>query len=89
MKKRISDRQEAILRAIGALMDRQPYPPSVREIRAEADVSSVSVVAHNMRILERMGYLSLTPRIARGVVITEAGRRRLESLHRARNRSRA
>ncbi len=88
MKKRISDRQEAILRAIGALMDRQPYPPSVREIRAEADVSSVSVVAHNMRILERMGYLSLTPRIARGVVITEAGRRRLESLRRAQDRSR-
>ena len=80
MRKGLSDRQEAILRAIGALMDRQPYPPSVREIRAEAGVSSVSVVANNMRVLERMGYLSLTPRISRGVVITEAGRRRLESL---------
>ncbi len=80
MRKGLSDRQQAILRAIGALMDRQPYPPSVREIQAETGVSSVSVVAHNMRILERMGYLSLTARIARGVVITEAGRRRLESL---------
>lgn len=80
MKKRLSGNQQAILRAIGALTDRRPYPPTVREIRAEARVSSVSVVANNMRILERMGYLSLTPRIARGVVITEAGRRRLESL---------
>ena len=77
MTKRLSDRQEAILKAIGALMDRQPYPPSVREIQAEAGVSSVPVVAHNMRILERMGYLSLTPMIARGAVITEAGRRRI------------
>ena len=82
MKKRLSDNQEAILRAMGALIERQPYPPSVREIRAEAGVRSVSVVAYNMRILERMGYLSLTPRIARGVVITEAGRRRLASLRR-------
>jgi len=88
VKKRLSERQEAILDAIGALMDRQPYPPSVREIRAEARVSSVSVVTYNMRILERMGYLSLTPRIARGVVITDAGRRRLASLCRARHRSR-
>ena len=89
MKKPLSDRQEAILRAIGALSQRQPYPPTVREIQAEAGVSSLSVVAYNMRILERRGYLSLTPRIARGVVITGAGRRRFESLCRARNRSRA
>lgn len=89
MNERLSDRQQAILRAIDALSQRQPYPPSVREIQAEAGVSSVSVVAYNMRILERRGYLSLTPRIARGVVMTEAGRRRLESLCRVRNRSRA
>lgn len=89
MQKRLSDRQGAILRAIGALSQRQPYPPTVREIRAEAGVSSLSVVAYNMRILECRGYLSLTPRIARGVVITEAGRRRLSSLCRARDRSRA
>ena len=80
MGKRLSERQESILRAIDTLAERQPYPPSVREIQAEASVSSVSVVAYNMRKLERMGYLSLTPRIARGVVITEAGRRRLGSL---------
>ena len=89
MNKRLSDRQEAILRAIDILSQRHPYPPTVREIQAEAGVSSLSVVAYNMRNLERRGYLSLTPRIARGVVITEAGRRRLESLCRARNRSRA
>lgn len=80
MKNILSDRQAAILRAIGTLADRQPYPPSVREIRDEAGVSSASVVAYNMRILERMGYLSLTPRIARGVAITEAGRCLLRSL---------
>lgn len=80
MKKRLSKNQEAILRAIGELSGRQPWPPTVREIRDEAGVSSVSVVSYNTRILERMGYISLTPRIARGVVITGAGRRRLESL---------
>ena len=80
MGKRLSERQESILRAIGTLAERQPYPPSVREIQAEVGVSSVSVVAYNMRKPERMGYLSLTPRIARGVIITEAGRRRLGSL---------
>ena len=80
MTKRLSKNQESILRAIANLSERQPWPPTVREIRDEADVSSVSVVSYNMRILERMGYLSLTPWIARGVVITGAGRLRLESL---------
>ena len=79
MTKRLSKNQESILRAIGALSERQPWPPTVREIRDEAGVSSVSVVSYNTRILERMGYLSLTPWIARGVVITGAGRRRLAS----------
>ena len=80
MKKRLSGNQAAILRAIGTLTERQPWPPTVREIRDEAGVSSVSVVSYNMRKLGRMGYLSLTPWIARGVVITEAGRQRLRSL---------
>ena len=80
MTKRLSKNQAAILRAIANLSERQPWPPTVREIRDEAGVSSVSVVSYNTRILERMGYLSLTPRISRGVVITGAGRRRLGSL---------
>ena len=80
MKKELTDRQANVLKAIAALSERRPYPPTVREIQAEAGVSSVSVVSYNMRNLERMGYLSLTPRIARGVVITEAGRDRLRSL---------
>ena len=79
MKKGLSRNQAAILRAIGDLSDRRPWPPTVREIRDEAGVSSVSVVFYNMRKLERMGYLSLTPRISRGVVITAAGRQRLGS----------
>ena len=80
MTKRLSKNQQSILRAIGDLSERQPWPPTVREIRDEAGVSSVSVVSYNMRKLGSMGYLSLTPWIARGVVITEAGRRRLRSL---------
>ena len=88
MTKRLSGNQAAILRAIGTLSEQQTWPPTVREIRDEAGVSSVSVVSYNVRILGRMGYLSLTPWITRGVVITEAGRRRIASLRRARNRSR-
>ena len=76
MKKRLPKNQATILRAIGTLTERQPWPPTVREIRDEAGVSSVSVVSYNMRILESIGYLSLTPWISRGVAITGAGRRR-------------
>ena len=72
MKKRLSKNQESILRAIGDLSECQPWPPTVREIRDEAGVSSVSVMSYNMRILESMGYLNLTPWIARGVIITGA-----------------
>ena len=79
MKKRLSKNQESFLRAIGDLSERHPWPPTVRETRDEVGVSSVSVVSYNMRKLERMGYLSLTPWISRGVVITEAGRRRLRT----------
>ena len=34
MTKRLSKNQRSILRAIGDLSERQPYPPMVREIRA-------------------------------------------------------
>ena len=80
MKERLTDRQAEVLRAIAALSEHRPYPPTIREIQVEADVSSTSVASYRIRALERMGYLNRTPRIARGIVITETGRDLLKSL---------
>ena len=80
MNKRLTDRQADVLRAIADLTERRPYPPTIREIQSEVGASSTSVASYRIRALERMGYVNRTPRIARGIVITEAGRDLLKSL---------
>lgn len=50
-------RQEQVLEVIRAWVTRFGYPPSVREIGAAVGLTSTSSVAHQLRALQRMGYL--------------------------------
>lgn len=45
------------------------YPPTFREIAEACRFKSLSTVSHHLRRLQDAGYLSLTPKIARGATI--------------------
>ncbi|MFE0516465.1 transcriptional repressor LexA [Streptomyces sp. NPDC058964] len=57
----LTSRQEAIVRYITATVDRQGYPPSMREIGAAVELASTSSVAHQLMTLERKGVLYRDP----------------------------
>ena len=44
-----------------------PFPPTIRDIAHNCDISSTSVVDYNLRKLEREGYISRTADVSRGI----------------------
>jgi repressor LexA len=53
------------------------YPPTVREIGLEMDISSTSVVDYHLRALEQFGHIRRVKKLSRGIEITgEAAARR-------------
>ncbi|GGP40890.1 transcriptional repressor LexA [Saccharothrix coeruleofusca] len=66
-------RQRKVLDVIRDWLDRFGYPPSVREIGEAVGLTSTSSVAHQLRALERKGFLRRDPNRPRavGVLPTE------------------
>jgi repressor LexA len=64
---RLTARQRVILEAIRDAVERRGYPPSIREICDAAGLASTSSVAHQLRALERKGYLRRDPNRPRAV----------------------
>ncbi|WP_189838550.1 transcriptional repressor LexA [Streptomyces umbrinus] len=58
----LTSRQAAIVRYITETVDRQGYPPSMREIGQAVKLASTSSVAHQLMALERKGILYRDPR---------------------------
>lgn len=65
--KGLSDRQKKILEVLESFQDQNGYPPSIREIGEEADISSTSVVNYYLEQLEEMDYIERDRRVSRGV----------------------
>lgn len=57
----LTSRQAAIVRYITESVDRQGYPPSMREIGKAVKLASTSSVAHQLMALERKGVLYRDP----------------------------
>ncbi|MFF2519324.1 transcriptional repressor LexA [Streptomyces sp. NPDC058086] len=57
----LTSRQSAIVRYITESVDRQGYPPSMREIGRAVELASTSSVAHQLMALERKGVLYRDP----------------------------
>jgi repressor LexA len=57
----LTSRQAAIVRYITETVDRQGYPPSMREIGEAVKLASTSSVAHQLMALERKGVLYRDP----------------------------
>ncbi|MEZ0163804.1 transcriptional repressor LexA [Kineococcus sp. LSe6-4] len=58
----LTARQRRVLHAIKDCVDQRGYPPSMREIGQAVGLTSPSSVAHQVKTLEKMGYLRKDPR---------------------------
>ena len=65
--KRLSPKQQRIVRFIHSFCDDRGYPPTIRDIAKGCGISSTSVVSYNLNVLEREGYLHRHSEIARGI----------------------
>jgi repressor LexA len=65
--KQLSRRQQAILDFIGAFLDENDYPPTIRDIQHELSISSTSVVDYNLKVLEERNLIRRNRNISRGI----------------------
>ena len=63
----LTERQRTILNVIRTSVTSRGYPPSIREIGDVVGLTSTSSVAHQLRTLERKGYLRRDPNRPRAV----------------------
>ena len=68
----LTQRQRTILDVIRASVSSRGYPPSIREIGDAVGLTSTSSVAHQLRALERKGYLRRDPNRPRAVDVRGA-----------------
>lgn len=65
--KKLSPKQQQIISFLKRFAREKNYPPTVRDIVKGCKISSTSVAAYNLDILEREGYLRRHPGISRGI----------------------
>ena len=65
----LTDRQRAILSMIRETTAQRGYPPSVREIGESVGLTNPSSVAHQLKNLQRAGYLRIDPNRPRALVL--------------------
>ena len=68
----LTERQRTILQVIRASVTSRGYPPSIREIGDAVGLTSTSSVAHQLRTLERKGFLRRDPNRPRAVDVRAA-----------------
>lgn len=66
-RKGLSERHEKILEVLEHYQTEVGYPPSIREIGQEANISSTSVVNYYLDQLEEDGYIERDRKISRGL----------------------
>jgi repressor LexA len=67
MARELSKRQEKMLEFIREFIRERHFPPTIREIGSQVDISSTSVVKYNLDVLERKGYIERDGEISRGI----------------------
>jgi repressor LexA len=70
---RLTRRQQRVLDAIRASIQRRGYPPTVREIAANVGLGSPSSVAHHLKALEQLGVIRRDPRNPRAIEVLVDG----------------
>lgn len=67
----LTPRQRAVLAVIRDTVATRGYPPTVREIGEGVGLTSPSSVAHQLSVLERMGYVHRDPNRPRALVVAD------------------
>ncbi len=76
----LSPRHKKILDFLEKYQQEQGFPPSIREIGNQTQISSTSVVNYYLNQLEEMGYITRSSNISRGINLIKTYRNRaLES----------
>ncbi|GAA5161252.1 transcriptional repressor LexA [Ornithinimicrobium tianjinense] len=70
----LTNRQRRVLDVIRDSVDARGYPPSLREIGEAVGLTSPSSVAHQLKMLERKGYLRRDPNRPRAIEVVSPGR---------------
>lgn len=65
----LSARQREILEYIEQFVEQHNYPPAIRQIQEDLAISSTSVVAYNLKVLEQRGALRREGKVSRGISI--------------------
>jgi repressor LexA len=68
----LSARQREILGYIEQFVEEHNYPPAIRQIQEDLNISSTSVVAYNLKVLEQRGLVRRDGRVSRGISIARA-----------------
>jgi repressor LexA len=63
----ISRRQRSILDFIEEFLGDNDYPPTIRDIQRELNISSTSVVDYNLKVLEQRNMIRRNKNISRGI----------------------
>jgi repressor LexA len=69
----LTTRQRKVLEVIRDSVQRRGYPPSMREIGEAVGLTSTSSVSHQLRTLQRKGFLLRDPNRPRAVVVRMPG----------------
>lgn len=70
----LTDRQREILRFITKASEERGFPPTIREIGEEMEISSTNGVNDHLKALERKGFLQRTEQTSRSLVPTKKAR---------------
>lgn len=70
-KKQLTERQEQILGFIQNFIQETGYPPTLREIAKEFELSSTFGVKRHLEALEKKGHLSVESNASRGICLTK------------------
>ncbi|MGI9084119.1 MAG: transcriptional repressor LexA [Aeromicrobium sp.] len=65
----LTPRQQKVLVFLREEIEQRGYPPSMREIGAAVGLASTSSVAHQLRVLEKLGYVKRDPNRPRALEI--------------------
>ncbi|AXH95777.1 transcriptional repressor LexA [Ornithinimicrobium avium] len=70
---KLTNRQQRVLAVIRDSVDARGYPPSLREIGEAVGLTSPSSVAHQLKMLERKGFLRRDPHRPRAIEVVVPG----------------
>lgn len=71
-KQGLNEKHKKILEVLENFTEINGYPPSIREICSQADVSSTSVANYYLDRLEELGYIERDRRVSRGLRVTRS-----------------